>query len=214
MSSAEKTDPDLWEDVKDEITASDKGGEPGQWSARKAQLAVQEYKRRGGGYTDDSPEQEDTDLHHWTEEDWGTKSGAPSAQSGERYLPRKVRMLLTQDEYARSTKDKKQGDSQFVDQPDDVRDKVARIKEDGPTKDMLIERARDLDITGRASMTKQDLLDAIDAATDENGRAKGSTAALEQKTKDDLYAMAQDQDIEGRSSMSKSDLIKALANDA
>ncbi|MCA0855510.1 Rho termination factor N-terminal domain-containing protein [Phaeobacter italicus] len=214
MSSAEKTDPDLWEDVKDEITASDKGGEPGQWSARKAQLAVQEYKRRGGGYTDDSPDQEDTDLHQWTEEDWGTKSGAPSAQSGERYLPRKVRMLLTQDEYARSTRDKKQGDSQFVDQPDDVRDKVARIKEDGPTKDMLMERARDLDITGRSSMTKQDLLDAIDAATDENGRAKGSTAALEQKTKDDLYAMAQDQDIEGRSSMSKSDLVKALANDA
>lgn len=214
MSSAEKTDPDLWEDVKDEITASGKGGEPGQWSARKAQLAVQEYKRRGGGYTDDSPDQEDTDLHQWTEEDWGTKSGAPSAQSGERYLPQKVRMLLTQDEYARSTRDKKQGDSQFVDQPDDVRDKVARIKEDGPTKDMLMERARDLDITGRASMTKQDLLDAIDAATDENGRAKGSTAALEQKTKDDLYAMAQDQDIEGRSSMSKSDLIKALADDA
>lgn len=214
MSSAEKTDPDLWEDVKEEITASDKGGEPGQWSARKAQLAVQEYKRRGGGYTDDSPDQEDTDLHQWTEEDWGTKSGAPSAQSGERYLPRKVRMLLTQDEYARSTRDKKQGDSQFVDQPDDVRDKVARIKEDGPTKDMLIERARDLDITGRSSMTKQDLLNAIDAATDENGRAKGSTAALEQKTKDDLYAMAQDQDIEGRSSMSKSDLVKALANDA
>ena len=214
MSSAEKTDPDLWEDVKDEITSSDKGGEPGQWSARKAQLAVQEYKRRGGGYTDDSPDQEDTALHQWTEEDWGTKSGAPSAQSGERYLPRKVRMLLTQDEYARSTRDKKQGDSQFVDQPDDVRDKVARIKEDGPTKDMLMERARDLDITGRASMTKQDLLDAIDAATDENGRAKGSTAALEQKTKDDLYAMAQDQDIEGRSSMSKSDLVKALAKDA
>ena len=214
MSSAEKTDPDLWEDVKEEITASDKGGEPGQWSARKAQLAVQEYKRRGGGYTDDSPDQEDTDLHQWTEEDWGTKSGAPSAQSGERYLPRKVRMLLTQDEYARSTRDKKQGDSQFVDQPDDVRDKVARIKEDGPTKDMLMERARDLDITGRSSMTKQDLLDAIDAATDENGRAKGSTAALEQKTKDDLYAMAQDQDIEGRSSMSKSDLVKALAKDA
>ncbi|CRL13440.1 Rho termination factor N-terminal domain-containing protein [Phaeobacter italicus] len=123
-------------------------------------------------------------------------------------------MLLTKDEYARSTRDKKQGDSQFVDQPDDVRDKVARIKEDGPTKDMLMERARDLDITGRASMTKQGLLDAIDAATDENGRAKGSTAALEQKTKDDLYAMAQDQDIEGRSSMSKSDLVKALAKDA
>ena len=50
MSSAEKTDPDLWEDVKDEITASDKGGEPGQWSARKAQMLAKQYKAAGGGY--------------------------------------------------------------------------------------------------------------------------------------------------------------------
>ncbi|MFG5382106.1 hypothetical protein [Yoonia sp. R2-816] len=49
MSSATKTDPDLWEKVKEELMESDKGGEPGQWSACKAQLAVQEYKKRGGG---------------------------------------------------------------------------------------------------------------------------------------------------------------------
>ncbi len=30
MSSAKKTDPDLWEKVKEELMESDKGGEPGQ----------------------------------------------------------------------------------------------------------------------------------------------------------------------------------------
>lgn len=212
MSSAKKTDPDLWEEVKDEITQSDKGGEPGEWSARKAQMAVQEYKKRGGGYEDDGPDQDETDLHQWTEEDWGTKSGEASADSGERYLPRKVRMLLTEDEYARSTQKKKDGKTQFVDQPDDVKDKVAAIKQDGPTKDMLMERAQDLEIEGRSDMTKDELLDAIDAATDENGRGKGSAAALENKTKDALYDMAQEQDIEGRAEMTKDELIDALVD--
>ena len=211
MSSAKKTDPELWEKVKEEFMQSDKGGDKGQWSARKAQLAVKEYKKRGGGYEDDGPDQEDTSLHEWTEEDWGTKSGEDSADSGERYLPKKVRMLLTEDEYARSTQKKKDGKQQFVDQPEDVKDKVSYIKENGPNKDMLDERARDLDIEGRSNMNKEELLEAIEKATDENGRGKGSVAALEQKTKDELYEMAQDRDIEGRSDMSKEELIEALA---
>ncbi|WP_349305018.1 Rho termination factor N-terminal domain-containing protein [Marivita sp. GX14005] len=212
MSTAKKTDPELWEKVKSEITQSDKGGEPGQWSARKAQMAVQEYKRQGGGYEDDGPDQDETDLHDWTEEDWGTKSGAESAESGERYLPKQVRMLLTEDEYARSTQKKKAGDRQFVAQPSDVKDKVAFIKENGPTKDMLVERARDLEIEGRSDMDKDALLQAIEDATDENGRGKGSVYALEQKTKDELYDMAQERGIEGRSDMSKDELLKALTS--
>ncbi|MBJ3762282.1 Rho termination factor N-terminal domain-containing protein [Maribius pontilimi] len=210
MADAKKTDPELWETVKDEIMQSDKGGDPGQWSARAAQMAVQEYKRRGGGYADDGPDQEDTDLHEWTEQDWGTKSGEEALETGERYLPRKVRMLLTEDEYARSTQVKKDGSGQYVDQPDDVKDKVSKIKADGPTKDMLMERAQDLDITGRSDMTKDELLDAIDKATDENGRGKGSKASLEAKTKDELYDMAQEHEIDGRSDMTKDELVEAL----
>jgi hypothetical protein len=213
MSEAKKTDPELWEKVKEEITQSDKGGDPGQWSARKAQMAVQEYKKRGGGYEDDGPGQDETDLHEWTEEDWGTKSGEESGETGERYLPRKVRMLLTEDEYARSTQKKKNGDTQYVDQPDDVREKVSKIKEDGPTKDMLVERARDLDIEGRSDMTKSELLDAIEEATDENGRGKGSRPSLEQKTRDELYEMAKKRDVDGRSQMNKDELADALAED-
>lgn len=214
MATAEKCDPDLWEEVKDEMMASDKGGEPGQWSARKAQMAVQEYKRRGGTYADDGPSQEDTDLHEWTEADWGTKSGEESLESGERYLPKKVRMLLTEDEYQRSTQKKKSdtfdGDELFSDQPEDVREKVSKIKSDGPTKEMLMERAQDLDIEGRSFMTKDELLEAIEDATDENGRAKSGEAGLRSKTKDELYEMAQERDIDGRSDMTKDELVQAL----
>ena len=32
------------------IKAGSKGGAPGQWSARKAQLLAQRYKKAGGGY--------------------------------------------------------------------------------------------------------------------------------------------------------------------
>tara|TARA_R100000700_G_scaffold4438_2_gene7781 strand:- start:217 stop:396 length:180 start_codon:yes stop_codon:yes gene_type:complete len=32
------------------IMAGSKGGKPGQWSARKAQLLASRYKKAGGGY--------------------------------------------------------------------------------------------------------------------------------------------------------------------
>jgi hypothetical protein len=44
------TDPELREKIKEEIKASGKGSEPGQWSARKSQLLVKEYEKAGGGY--------------------------------------------------------------------------------------------------------------------------------------------------------------------
>jgi len=34
------------------IKAGGKGGSPGQWSARKAQMLAQQYKAKGGGYRD------------------------------------------------------------------------------------------------------------------------------------------------------------------
>jgi len=34
------------------IKASGKGGRPGQWSARKAQMLAKRYKAAGGGYRD------------------------------------------------------------------------------------------------------------------------------------------------------------------
>jgi len=211
MSTAKKTHTDLWEQVKQEVIDSDKGGAPGQWSARKAQMAVQEYKKRGGGFEDNGPAQKDTHLHEWTEEDWGTKSGGESGETGERYLPREVRMLLTEDEYARSTAKKEAGDRQFVGQPDDVAEKAHRIRRNGPTTADLQNRAADLGIPGRSSMDKDALRAAIDEATDTNGRGKGSVASLRDRTKDDLMQMARARDLAGRASMSKEDLVAALA---
>ena len=52
MVSAEKTKPELWKSIVKEMTASSKGGNPGQWSARKAQLVAKKYKAAGGGYRD------------------------------------------------------------------------------------------------------------------------------------------------------------------
>ncbi len=208
--SAKRTDPDLWERVKDEITKGDKGGDPGEWSARKAQMSVAEYKRRGGGYDESGPSQDETSLHEWTEADWGTRSGEESGDTGERYLPKRVRMLLTDDEYRRTTgkkrRDTAEGD-QFSDQPDDVADKIARIREHGPTKAMLDERARELEIEGRSTMDKDALLDAIEAATDARD---ADDDALADKTKDELYEMAQEAGIDGRSKMNKAGLVRAL----
>ena len=50
MSSAVKTQPEKWERIKAQVKASGKGGSPGQWSARKAQMLAKEYKAKGGGY--------------------------------------------------------------------------------------------------------------------------------------------------------------------
>ena len=44
------TKPQLRESIKKRITAGSKGGKPGQWSARKAQLLAKSYKAKGGGY--------------------------------------------------------------------------------------------------------------------------------------------------------------------
>jgi hypothetical protein len=44
------TKPSLRKKLFQAIKAGDKGGAPGQWSARKAQLLAVKYKQSGGGY--------------------------------------------------------------------------------------------------------------------------------------------------------------------
>jgi len=46
------TKPTLRKRLFNEIKAGGKGGKPGQWSARKAQMLAQRYKKAGGGYRD------------------------------------------------------------------------------------------------------------------------------------------------------------------
>ena len=46
------TKPGLRKSIFERIKAGGKGGAPGQWSARKAQMVAQQYKKAGGGYKD------------------------------------------------------------------------------------------------------------------------------------------------------------------
>lgn len=46
------TKPELRKSLFKKIKAGSKGGDPGEWSARKAQLLANEYKKAGGGYKD------------------------------------------------------------------------------------------------------------------------------------------------------------------
>jgi hypothetical protein len=45
------TKPSMRKSLFKRIKASGKGGKPGQWSARKAQMLAKQYKSKGGGYT-------------------------------------------------------------------------------------------------------------------------------------------------------------------
>ncbi len=162
-ATAKKTDPALWEKVKAEVTAGDKGGEPGEWSARKAQMAVQHYKAAGGGY--EGRKTADNYLSQWTHEEWDTKSGEKSKETGERYLPKKAREALTDEEYKRSS-DKKRKDTakgkQHSAQPRDVAAKAADARLADLPKTELMKRAAKHGVAGRSRMTKSELATALE----------------------------------------------------
>lgn len=44
------TKPGMRKTIFNKIKAGSKGGDPGEWSARKSQLLAREYKKNGGGY--------------------------------------------------------------------------------------------------------------------------------------------------------------------
>lgn len=46
------TKPGMRKAIFDRVKAGGKGGKPGQWSARKAQMVALQYKKAGGGYKD------------------------------------------------------------------------------------------------------------------------------------------------------------------
>lgn len=128
------TKPSLRERLKNQIMAGSKGGKPGQWSARKAQLLAQAYKKAGGGYSGSKTSRQKS-LSKWTKEEWGTKSGRPSTQgakaTGERYLPKRARQALSSAEYARTSAAKRAGTragKQFVRQPKSIAKKTAKYR--------------------------------------------------------------------------------------
>tara|TARA_R110000868_G_scaffold17136_2_gene75629 strand:- start:1210 stop:1443 length:234 start_codon:yes stop_codon:yes gene_type:complete len=70
-------------------------------------------------------------LKDWSAQKWRTKSGKPSSETGERYLPEKAIKALSAAEYAATTKAKREGTKagqQFVKQPKKVAAKVSRFR--------------------------------------------------------------------------------------
>jgi hypothetical protein len=70
-------------------------------------------------------------LVKWTKQKWRTKSGKPSAKTGERYLPEKAIKALSAKEYAATTRKKREDTKkgkQFSKQPKKVATKVRKYR--------------------------------------------------------------------------------------
>ena len=70
-------------------------------------------------------------LKSWTKQDWRTKSGKKSSETGERYLPAAAIKSLSPQEYAATTKAKRKGTragKQFVKQPKKIAKKTAQFR--------------------------------------------------------------------------------------
>ena len=81
------TKPELRENIKDRVMAGSKGGKPGQWSARKAQLVAQEYEKEGGGYKGGKGEKQKS-LEKWGKEKWGTREQYEKGQKAAKVAKR------------------------------------------------------------------------------------------------------------------------------
>tara|TARA_R100001086_G_scaffold96840_2_gene48187 strand:+ start:10878 stop:11129 length:252 start_codon:yes stop_codon:yes gene_type:complete len=70
-------------------------------------------------------------LKAWTKQKWRTKSGKKSSKTGERYLPEAAIKSLTAQEYAATTRKKREGTKkgkQFVKQPKRIAKKVRKYR--------------------------------------------------------------------------------------
>jgi hypothetical protein len=121
------TKPELRERLKDKIMAGSKGGDPGEWSARKAQLLASEYEKSGGGYSGAKTGAQQS-LTKWSGEKWRTSDGSPS-EGKKRYLPDSAWKDLSPSERAATNRAKAEGNKQgkqFVRQPESIASKTAK----------------------------------------------------------------------------------------
>jgi hypothetical protein len=124
------SNPKLWETIKNKVMKMETAGtKSGQWSARKAQMAVAMYKEKGGGYTE--KKDSNNSLTKWSDQRWQTKSGKPSHETGERYLPKKAIESLSDKEYRKTSRLKKTSmkkGKQFSKQPEKIADKTEKFR--------------------------------------------------------------------------------------
>lgn len=112
------TKPELRDKIKKNVTQGEKGGKPGQWSARKAQLVAHEYEAEGGGYKGGRGRGQKS-LKKWGDEKWHTSDGKKAEREGgtTRYLPDKAWKELTPAQKKATNRKKQEGSragKQFV----------------------------------------------------------------------------------------------------
>jgi len=105
-----RTNEPRWKRIVASVKAGSKGGNPGQWSARKAQLATLRYKKSGGGYSGPKTKAQQS-LSKWTKQKWRTSDGKPAKRKGgtTRYLPDAAWNRLSASEKAATNRVKKRG---------------------------------------------------------------------------------------------------------
>lgn len=112
------TDPELRDEIKEKVKAGDKGGQPGQWSARKAQMMASEYKKAAhekGEEPYKTAKKDETAKHldEWTKEEWQTSDGSGKAKRADgtekRYLPKRAWEQMSDKEKAETNAKKLAG---------------------------------------------------------------------------------------------------------
>jgi len=118
--------------IVSKVRAGSRGGKSGQWSARKAQLSVNMYKKAGGGYK--GRRSSNNSLRKWTQQRWRTRSGKNSilgpGATGERYLPEKAIRKLSRKEYSSTTRAKRRSlkkRKQYSKQPKKIARRLKRL---------------------------------------------------------------------------------------
>jgi hypothetical protein len=122
MSETIRTKPLLWEKVKKSVKKSSKGGLPGTWTARKAQLSVLLYKQKGGGYK--GKKSSSNSLVRWSKQKWGYIN--KKKKTG-RYLPQIVRNQLTNKEKSVENRRKGNKKGKRIPYSESVRRKVSKV---------------------------------------------------------------------------------------
>jgi len=105
---SKKTNEKMWKRIVASVKSGSAGGRPGQWSARKAQIATKRYKKAGGGYK--GAKSSSNSLSKWSKQKWDYVSKGdkkkPRKKRG-RYLPESVRKSLSPSQKAATNRKKR-----------------------------------------------------------------------------------------------------------
>jgi len=204
------TDPELRTEIKENIQDSDKGGKPGQWSARKAQMMASEYKKameeRGDEpYTTEKSEKDNRQKHlsEWTNEEWQTSDGKAEAKqadgSEKRYLPKEAWEKMTEDEKTETNEAKLEGckeGKQHVPNTDAA--KAARRKDVGERTNGTNEEAnKDTDI-GKDSAKGQSGSANANSKRERPNEEEPDDVDERSTTDDELASSAEERDKDSR----------------